>query len=96
MEKSAYTYKTLMLVRKQYRANFDKLMTAVDTPDHAKYIKEERRLYKLEVAVQSALGIFLQGPICPSDNTHCIDCSKKGCTFRYVYHTKRKKAKVQV
>ena len=49
--------KALDRVVKAYEANFIKVMAAVGTPKHTKYLKEEARLNKLSRDLKEYIGV---------------------------------------
>ena len=54
-----YAKKDLNSVKAKYNANFKKLLLAVGTPRHAKYLRLERSLHRKEIRTQKALGLYI-------------------------------------
>jgi len=84
MGRVEYTFEDLDRVKQQYRTNFERLMSSVSNIQRKKHQKEESRLVKLETSIQKQLGVFIHGPSCPGNTSHCGKCNKTDCGFRYV------------
>ena len=64
-------------ISKAYDKNFEKLMRAVGTPLHKKYVKEEQRLNRLSIKARNVHGLLIHDP-CPVGSMSvkpCYRCS---------------------
>lgn len=91
MIKKRYTQEDLKRCRQRYDKNFAKIMkvAGVNEIEHIRLIKIENKLYKQEVVIQKALGVYISNPCSISNVTHCCDCSG----FYKFFYTKNKEKK---
>ncbi len=71
-----YTMKDLKRNSKAYSKMFDKLINCkLNSHEHNRLVKEEKRLYNKEVKIRKALGIFIPN-LCKLDTVvPCRDCT---------------------
>ena len=70
------TLENLKEVSRQYEVNFKLLVASVNTPSQTEYLKEEHRLNRLNIQLQSDLGIYIDDPCKLSSNgADCDKCS---------------------
>jgi len=71
-----YTMLDHELLRKEYKENFQKMLTAVkDSPEHKQYAAIEDELNKRQTAIMKSLGIYAPDPCPPKATMSCSDCT---------------------